>query len=82
MSRTVPSENFMATVAANVDNSNMSDANFREFIRNSLPIVIYNGCKYETQAERFGYNSKTYNGGFDHPCGGSYETQAERFGYK
>ncbi len=33
--------NFVATVNANVDNAKLSDADFREFIRNSLPIVIF-----------------------------------------
>lgn len=39
--RTIPAENFMATIAANVDNENIDDKTFREFIRNTLPIVIY-----------------------------------------
>ena len=39
--RTVPAENFLATVAINVDNDRLTDAQFRQFIRNSLPIVIY-----------------------------------------
>lgn len=38
---TVPAENFLATVAANVENKKLSDAEFREFIRNTLPIVKY-----------------------------------------
>lgn len=42
--RTVPASNFMATVAANVDNLKMTDAAFRQFIRNSLPVVEYEGC--------------------------------------
>lgn len=39
--RTVPAENFMATIAANVDNKKITDDQFREFIRNTLPIVKY-----------------------------------------
>lgn len=39
--RTVPAENFMMTVEANVDNEKLSDVDFRQFIRNSLPGVIY-----------------------------------------
>lgn len=39
--RTVPAEHFMATIAANVDNTKLDDAAFREFIRNTLPIVEY-----------------------------------------
>jgi hypothetical protein len=38
---TVPAGHFMATIAANVDNAKLSDADFREFIRNTLPIVDY-----------------------------------------
>jgi hypothetical protein len=40
-SRTVPADSFMATIAANVDNKKMNDKEFRQFIRNTLPIVIY-----------------------------------------
>lgn len=39
--RVVPAEHFMATIAANVDNDKLTDAEFREFIRNTLPIVNY-----------------------------------------
>lgn len=39
--RTVPAINFMATIAANVDNKKLNDKEFRQFIRNTLPIVIY-----------------------------------------
>lgn len=35
----VPAANFCATLAANVDNTKLSDAEFREFVRNSLPGV-------------------------------------------
>lgn len=35
----VPAGNFILTVNANVDNEKISDAQFRQFIRNSLPIV-------------------------------------------
>jgi len=41
--RTVPASNFMATIAANVDNEILNAEQFRMFIRNSLPIVIYEG---------------------------------------
>ena len=37
----VPAQNFVETIAANVDNPNLSDADFRAFIRSSLPVVIY-----------------------------------------
>ena len=39
MERKIPATHFAATVAANVDNTKLSDAEFREFIRNTLPIV-------------------------------------------
>ena len=35
----VPPLNFCQTVAKNVDNTALSDEEFRQFIRNSLPIV-------------------------------------------
>lgn len=38
---TVPAENFMATLAANVDNASLSADDFRDFVRNSMPVVIY-----------------------------------------
>lgn len=41
LKRTVPAGNFLATVAANVDNEKLSDADFRQFIRNSLPVVEF-----------------------------------------
>jgi hypothetical protein len=41
MSNMVPAEHFMATIAVNVDNEKLSDADFRQFIRNTLPIVQY-----------------------------------------
>lgn len=33
---TVPAEHFMATLNANVDNEKLSDADFREFVRNTM----------------------------------------------
>ena len=38
---TVPAESFLGTLHANVDNLALDDRAFREFVRNSLPIVIY-----------------------------------------
>ena len=37
----IPAEHFMTTVAANVDNEKLTDAEFRQFIRNSLPVVKF-----------------------------------------
>jgi hypothetical protein len=35
----VPADSFVRTLAANVDNGKMTDAEFRQFVRNTLPIV-------------------------------------------
>jgi len=37
----VPAANFVGTLAANASNESLSDAEFREFVRNTLPIVEY-----------------------------------------
>ena len=37
----VPATNFLSTVAANINNAALSDADFRQFIRNSLDIVDF-----------------------------------------
>ena len=39
--RVVPAESFVGTLAANVDNKKMSNKDFRQLVRNTLPIVIY-----------------------------------------
>lgn len=38
--RKLPAESFCQTLTANVDNEGLSDADFRELVRNTLPIVI------------------------------------------
>ena len=45
-SRTVPAANFVGTLAENVDNDRLSDKEFRQFVRNSLPVVIYDAKRY------------------------------------
>ena len=35
---TVPASNLILTIAANVENQKLSDGEFRQFIRSSLPI--------------------------------------------
>ena len=40
-SRKVPAENFCQTLAVNIDNENLSDAAFRDFVRTTLPIVDF-----------------------------------------
>lgn len=42
--RKILASNFVATIAAIVDNPDLPDAEFRQFIRSTLPIVIYDGC--------------------------------------
>lgn len=39
--RKVPAENFMQTLDANVDNERLSEVEFREMVRNTLPIVVF-----------------------------------------
>ena len=47
MNRKVPAKSFMATIAVNVDNKKLSDMEFRDMIRNTLPIVDYIDDKKE-----------------------------------
>ena len=37
----IPAESFVGTLAVNVDNEKLSDAEFRQFVRNTLPEVQY-----------------------------------------
>ena len=37
----ISAENFLGTVNANIDNNKLSDKDFRQFIRNTLPIVKF-----------------------------------------
>lgn len=65
--QTVPAANFVGTLAVNVDNDKMSDAEFREFVRNTLPIVqTFDGWNEAIKAckrEVSGYlNGKTVMG--------------------
>jgi hypothetical protein len=57
MERTVGASHFVGTLAANVDNEKIGDAGFREFIRNTLPIVIYDAGRFfncpRCQAQHF-----------------------------
>ena len=39
--RPSPAEMFMRTLAANLDNDKLSDADFRQFVRNSLPGIVF-----------------------------------------
>ena len=41
MDRKVPADYFARFVAANVDNAKLTDGEFRQTIRNTLPIVKY-----------------------------------------
>ena len=49
--RTVPASSFVGTISANVDNIKLTDEKFRQFVRNTLPIVIYDGCEKEEKEE-------------------------------
>lgn len=45
----VSAKSFVETLVANVDNEKLSDAEFRQFIRNTLPVVDFprkEGSKY------------------------------------
>ncbi|MDD5396439.1 MAG: hypothetical protein PHW24_00070 [Candidatus Moranbacteria bacterium] len=44
-SRTVPASNFMGTLASNVGNLDLTDAQFRVLFRNTQPIVAYADCE-------------------------------------
>ncbi len=37
----IPADNFVAILAVNVENQELSDLDFRELVRNTLPIVSY-----------------------------------------
>lgn len=39
--RTVPADHFAGFVAANVDNAKLTDAEFRNMLRDTLPLVEY-----------------------------------------
>jgi len=37
----VPAEHFCQSLNANIDNGKLTDKAFREFVRNTLPVVIF-----------------------------------------
>ena len=39
--RETPAEIFLRTLAANLDNNKLTDAEFRQFVRNSLPGFVF-----------------------------------------
>lgn len=43
--RVVPPGNFVGTIAVYVGNLDLSDADFRQLVRNCLPIVNYDDCE-------------------------------------
>lgn len=59
--RTVPADNFVGTISANVDNTKLSDKEFREFIRNTLPIVKFKSAEDNTP-EVIGFELDTESG--------------------
>lgn len=50
--RTVPAENFTKLLASNVDNKYLNDTQFREFVRNSLSVVIGGELPETEEVER------------------------------
>ena len=48
MQYVIPASNFCSTLHANVNNEKLTDAQFRQFVRNTLPIVEYPRLKEET----------------------------------
>ena len=53
--RTVPAKSFCGMLEANVDNKNLSDEGFREFVRNSITIVIFKEEHTEPESEQLGH---------------------------
>ncbi|MCK5020910.1 MAG: hypothetical protein KAS32_28075 [Candidatus Peribacteraceae bacterium] len=47
--RTVPAEAFCETLAENIYNDKLSDEDFRRFVRNTMPIVIFKEEHKETE---------------------------------
>ena len=50
--RVVPADSFVGTLSANVDNQKLTDAEFREMVRNTLPIVMYTPGRFELYTEQ------------------------------
>lgn len=49
--RTIEASHFLGTIEANLDNDKLSDKDFRELIRNTLPIVKYNRPKNKAPSQ-------------------------------
>ena len=75
----VPADNFCATLHVNVDNAKLTDAQFREFVRNTLPIVDYakpvslapvesNKPPVPTEPQTCKFCGFEWLGGEDHAC--------------
>ena len=81
----VPADNFVRTLAANVDNPKLKDENFREFVRNTLPIVEYKRPELEpvkgnkppvpTEPQTCKFCEYEWPGGEDHACEYSFDTE-------
>lgn len=50
--RTVPATNFCQTLEVNVDNEKLSDKDFRQLVRNTLPIVDYPVPRYHSRRSK------------------------------
>lgn len=46
--RVVPADNFCQTLQVNVDNERLSDKDFRQLVRNTLPIVQFPAPPYHS----------------------------------
>ena len=77
----VPASNFCSTLNANVDNEKLTDAQFREFVRNSLPSVDFprpvaapvvpdNHPAIPTEPQKCKFCEYEWPGGEDHACEG------------
>ena len=51
VARTVPAGNFAQILSVNVDNAELSDKDFRDFVRNTLPIVKGAEVHYDMDME-------------------------------
>lgn len=57
--RTVPTDSFCQMLNVNVDNAKLNDSEFRQFVRNTLPIVIFKRTSDPNPSDiKFGYTDK------------------------
>lgn len=62
--RIVPADSFCQTLNVNVDNAKLNDSEFRQFVRNTLPIVIFKRPDDPNPSDvKFGYTHVEMDGG-------------------